>query len=117
MAGTMAAITQPIALCAYVISAVFGLLARKWNSQGNRPRDRQLFYLAATLSLVALGGGLLLAWHQLPKPTLSTTPGPVVQSSSGDQSPNVNSSGSGEVTVQSGTAPAPPPEKPKENKK
>jgi hypothetical protein len=117
MAGTIATITQPIALCAYVISAVFGLLAKKWNSRSDRPRDRQLFYLAVTLSVAALGGGLLLAWHQLSKPALSTAPGPVVQSSSGEQSPNVNSSGSGAVTFQSGTAPAPPPEKPEEKKK
>jgi hypothetical protein len=117
MAGTIAAIANPYALCAFVISAVLGLLAKKWNSKSDRPRDRQLFYLALSFSAVALLGGLFLAWHQLAKPAQPTPSGPVVQSSSGDKSPNVNSSGSGAVTVQTGTAPAPPPAKPEEKKK
>jgi len=117
MTGTVAAITSPIALCAYVISATFGLLAKKWNSKSDKPRDKQLFYLAAALSVVALSGGLFLAWHQLPKPAPPPPPCRVVQSSSGNQSPNVNSCGSGTVTVQSGAAPAPPLAQSEEKKK
>lgn len=117
MSNTVATITNPIALCAYVISAVFGLLTLKWNPKSDKPRDRQLFYLAVTLSVIALVGGILLAWHQLPKPTPQAESVPVLQNSSGNQSPNVYSSGSGAVTVQSGTAAAPPPEKPEGKKK
>lgn len=117
MAGTIATMTSPIALCAYVISAVFGLLARTWKSKNDGPRDRRLFYLAATLSVLALSGGLFLAWHQLAKPAPTTPSGTFTQSSSGDQSPNVNSSGSGAVTVQSGPAPAAKPGNPEGKKK
>ncbi len=109
MATPIAAITNPIALCAYVVCAVFGLLARHWNSRGDRPRDRRLFYLAAFLAVGALAGGLSLAWHQTAKPPQPGPPaGPVVQQSSGDQSPNINSSGSGAVSVQIGNPPPPP---------
>lgn len=121
--GTMtipiATITNPIALCAYVLCAVFGLLARHWNAPGTRPQDRkqsrQLFYLAAFLSIAALAGGLSLAWHQTAKPPQPTAPtAPVLQQSTGDQSPNINSSGSGTVSVQIGNAPPakPDPAKP-----
>jgi hypothetical protein len=103
MGSIVATITDPIALCAYVVAAIFGLLTLKWNPKSDRSRERQLFYFAVAISFVALFGGLFLAWHKSPAPT-PTTPGPVVQSSSGNQSPNVNSSGSGSITVQSGTA-------------
>jgi hypothetical protein len=117
MSTTIAAITHPIALCAYVISVVFGLLAKKWNSKSNKPGDRYLFYLAAFLSVATVAGGLLLAWHQLPKPAPLIPSNPVVQNSSGDQSPNVNSSGSGSVSVQIGSAPPQASAKPAEKKK
>ena len=117
MAPIVANITSPISLCAYVVSLVFGLLARNWNSTSERPRDRWLRYFAATLSVAAVAGGLVLAWNQQAIPTESTPSVAVKQSSSGNQSPNVVSSGSGAVTVQSGATPAPPPAKSDSKKK
>jgi hypothetical protein len=124
MRGTAAVITHPIALCAYVVALVFGLIARKWNSRSRRKRDQQLFYLAVSLSVVALVGGLFLAWSQLPKPvsepTARATPEKAInqsQTSLGDQSPNVSSSGNGSVTVQIGPPTANQPTKPEVKKK
>ena len=124
-----AILTHPVALCAYVLSLVFGLLARRWD-HGNRKQDRQLFYVAVALSVTALVGGLLLAWQQatmpdpnatrrsgqnptaLPATTLVSPPEAVkapptgnrettTQNSKGDQSPNVNGT-SGNVTIEFG---------------
>jgi hypothetical protein len=114
---TVSAITHPISLCAYVIAAVFGVLAKHWDSSSDRPRDRQLFYLAVTLSVVALGGGLFLGWKQIPSKSIGSVSVPITQTSFGDQSPNINSSGSGSVSVQNGPAPAQTPVKPQEKKK
>jgi hypothetical protein len=103
----VANITNPIALCAYVVAAVFGLLAKRWNSRSKKPHDRHLFYLAASVAVLALAGGLFLAWWQSPRPQPPPQPAPVVQSSSGDQSPNIQSSGNGSVTVEYGDKPKP----------
>jgi hypothetical protein len=120
-----AIITHPIALCAYVISLVFALLAKKWNSKSRTKQDRQLFYLASFLCVAALAGGLFLAWQQIPKsqpeqPKQASGPpaaGTDIQTSFGANSPNVKSSGSGAVTVQVGAAPTPPPAKADKKKK
>jgi hypothetical protein len=117
MVTSTAVITHPIALCAYVISAVFVLLTKKWNPKSDKPRDRQLFYLAATVAIVALVGGLSLAWQQIQRKSRLAVPIPVNQTSFGDQSPNVNSSGSGSVTVQTGNTSPPSSAKPEEKKK
>jgi hypothetical protein len=123
MADATAIITHPISLCAYVLSAVIGLLARKWNSKSRRRRDRQLFYFAASLAVIALAGGLLLAWRQIERgPTLSHRAEgdqgrngvSTTQNSQGPQSPNVN--GSGNVTIQYGTG-APGAERAREKNK
>lgn len=114
MVNIVATITDPIALCAYVVAAVFGLLTLKWNPKSDRPRDRQLFYFAVTVSFVALFGGLFLAWRKSSATT--PTPSPVVQSSSGSLSPNVNSSGSGTVIVQGGTESTAPKQVPEKKK-
>lgn len=102
MSMSVSTITDPIALCAYVVAAVFGLLAKKWSNKNKRPQDRQLFYLAASVAVLALAGGLFLAWQRIPRPQPAPQSAPVVQSSSGSQSPNIQSSGSGAVTVQYG---------------
>ena len=106
MSPATAVITHPISLCAYVISVICGLLARKWNSRSRRKRDRQLFYLASSLCVVALVGGLFIAWQRIPKtqadqPNQTRGPSAVtgVQTSSGKNSPNVISAGSGSVTL------------------
>jgi hypothetical protein len=108
MTGTVSAITNPISLCAYVVSVVFALLAAKWKPKGDGPDTRRLFYLGVFVAFFALTGGLFLAWRQLPKPAPTAPSGPVTQQSNGDQSPNVVSTGNGAVTVQNGTQSAPP---------
>jgi hypothetical protein len=126
MAGPVGLITHPIALCAYVLSLVFGLLARMWNSKGNKNFNRQLFRLAVFVSVTALVGGLALAWYQSAhspsstaeppaknavnaSPAGTTTPPPSVsQSTSGPNSHNVQNSGTGTVTIQYGNPPNPP---------
>jgi len=118
MSASVATITHPIALCAYVVAVVFGLLAKRWNSRSRRPQDRQLFYLAASVAILALAGGLFLAWRQSSRLRPAPQPAPVVQSSSGSQSPNIQSSGNGSVTVHYGDTPQPKQQqtKPAENK-
>src|ERR1700690_1586559 len=98
----IAAITNPISLCAYVFSVVFGLLAKRWSAKSERPRDLWLRRLAGFLAITLVAGGLFLAWRQQSGSARQTPATTVVQSSSGNQSPNINSSGSGPVTVTSG---------------
>jgi len=98
-----ATLTNPYALCGYAISAVFVLLAKKWNPKSETPRVRQLFYFAISMAAAALFGGLFLAWHQLSTSSSTAPPCNVTQSSSGNRNPNINSCGSGTVTVQNGT--------------
>jgi hypothetical protein len=93
MASPVNAITHPIALVAYVLSLVSGLLAKRWASRRKTPQDALVFYLFGGLCALALGGGLLLAWQQTRK---SDTP-LCEQESSGSQSPNV--CGSGDVKI------------------
>ena len=134
MAMPAGLITHPIALCAYVLALVFGLLAKKWNSSGRDVLDRQLFRLAVFVSVTALTGGLILAWHQtertsasvtepaiksaaLDRPNPGGTTAPVgPQSTTGTNSSNVQNNGSGSVTVQYGNALNPPPAPPEEKK-
>ncbi len=137
MAMPAGLITHPIALCAYVLALVFGLLAKKWNSRNSSGRyglDRQLFRLAVFVSVTALAGGLILAWHQTERTSASVTEpeiksaatgGPNAggtaapvgpQSTTGTNSSNVQNSGSGSVTVQYGNALNPPPVPPEEKK-
>jgi hypothetical protein len=108
MTSTTSLITSPIALCAYVLSLVFGLLAKMWKSKHDKGFDRPLFRLAVFLSVTALVGGLTLAWYQTPRaaapsaspPQAGTAAIPNDQTSYGCQAPNVqNSSG---VTIQYG---------------
>jgi glucan phosphoethanolaminetransferase (alkaline phosphatase superfamily) len=136
MAGAAGLITHPIALCAYVLSLVFGLLARMWSSKGRKSFHRQLFHLAVFVSVTALVGGLILAWYQTarapssasePAAKNASTSNPtgsgatsvpaVSQTSSGPNSSNVQNSGSGSVTVQYGSSnPQNPPAKQPEKK-
>jgi len=134
MSGAAGMITHPIALCAYVLSLVFGLLAKMWNRKGSKSFNRQLFRLAVFVSVTALVGGLVLAWYQTAHTTTSaaeaagknsspngsagagTALPAVSQSTTGPSSPNVQNSGSGSVTVQYGEAPK-PAAKPAEKKK
>ncbi len=113
MKTAIAVITQPLALCALVVSSAFASMA-KWSPRARNSQTQ--FYLMWSLAAVALIGGLFLAWQQLPKQTVEQSVKDVIQTSIGDQSPNVNSSGSGSVTVQVGTPAAHPP-KPEEKKK
>lgn len=127
MAGGAGLITHPIALCAYVLSLVFGLLAKMWNSKAGRNVNRQLFRLAIFVSVTALVGGLVLAWYQTsrspssaaeqtvknpsagsPAGTPSQQPS-VTQTTSKENSPNANNSGSGTISIQYGNPPNPPP--------
>jgi hypothetical protein len=93
-------ITHPIALCAYIVSLAFATIAKK--------SGKRFFYLTAFISVVALIGGLFLAWQQInrtsspvPVTTTNTTPSldreqspaakpPASQVSGGEQSPNVS---------------------------
>jgi hypothetical protein len=108
LATDITAITNPISLCAFVFSAVITLLAHKWDSKHKTAQTRQLFFLTASLSILIVAGALLLALHQS---HTSATPGAsstVEQRSHGDQSPNIDSSGTGSVSVQIGNAPPQP---------
>jgi H+/Cl- antiporter ClcA len=106
MSGSATIITHPIALCSYVLSLVFGLLAKRWKARNQREEDRNLFRLAASLAAVALIGGLFLAWRQeAPKSAPAGAPAAQIQISNGGQSPNV--SGAKDVTINYGnSAPA-----------
>ncbi|HXY16081.1 MAG TPA: hypothetical protein VEI26_16420 [Terriglobales bacterium] len=128
MTGAAGLITHPIALCAYVLSLVFGLLAKMWNSKAGKNFNRQLFRLAIFVSVTALVGGLALAWYQTsrtpssvaepaakssapgssPAGTAASQPS-VTQTTSGIQAPNAQNSGSGTINVQYGNPPNPPP--------
>lgn len=116
MASLIAAITQPIQLCAFALFVVTSLLAKSWKSKIDTQSGRRLFYIFIILAVTAFSGGLFMTWRQLEKPAINSSSGSVVQSSSGDNSPNVNSSGSGAVTVQSGKPETNPPSKPSEKK-
>ena len=105
-------ITHPISLCAYVLLLAFGVVVKK--------KHNRFFYLAASLSVVALVGGLFLAWQQTnksPSSSMSRTlenkkvESPSVadkknatvepttnQTSSGNQSPNISGT-KGDVNV------------------
>jgi hypothetical protein len=136
MAGAAGLITHPIALCAYVLSLVFGLLAKMWSSKGRKTFHRQLFRLAVFVSVTALVGGLILAWYQTARAP-SSAPEPAMknaassnpagsgvisvpaasQTSSGPNSSNIQNGGSGSVTVQYGSSNPPnPPAKQPEKK-
>jgi hypothetical protein len=99
MTSSIATITNPISLCAYVLFVVFYFLAKKWKVESDKPHHRRLFQLMATLAVVSLAGGLFLAWRQQSNSAPWTTVTTVVQSSDGNQNANINSSGSGPVTV------------------
>ena len=43
MAVDVGFITHPIALCSYVLSLVFGLLAKRWKAKSERESDKNLF--------------------------------------------------------------------------
>jgi hypothetical protein len=109
-------ITNPISLCAYVLFLVSSLLAKKWKVESDKPYHRQLFHFFASLAVVTLAVGLVLAWRQQSNAAYQTPASSVTQSSSGNQSPNINSSGSGPVTVQIGPA-QPPSAAPADGKK
>jgi hypothetical protein len=101
METATAVITHPISLCAYVLALAFGLVAKK--------KGARFFYLAASLSVVALLGGLFVAWQQITKTSehsqrpaaVGKTPQSVqrkdclaagsttTQTSKGSQSPNI----------------------------
>jgi energy-coupling factor transporter transmembrane protein EcfT len=111
MATLIAAVSQPIQLLAFTLLIVAGLLRKFWKSKiGTR-----LFYIFLFMAITTFLCGLYMTWQQFEKPAIHSSPGSVVQSSSGDNSPNVNSSGSGSVTVQSGNnetnSPSKPPKK------
>jgi hypothetical protein len=55
-------VTHPIALCAYVVSAVCWLAYKKWKPESRARGHRLLFYLTASVSAAALVGGLCLAY-------------------------------------------------------
>jgi hypothetical protein len=59
----IAHITDPIALCAYVLFLIFGLMGRTW--AGRTKKDRRLFAVGATLACIVVLGGLLLAWREI----------------------------------------------------
>jgi hypothetical protein len=64
LAQTTAIFSHPVALCAYVVFAAFGLLAKKWGAKPHQ-RANLLFYLAATLAIGALAGGLVISWKEV----------------------------------------------------
>jgi hypothetical protein len=98
MTSSSAVITHPIALCAYVLFLVFGLLAKRWSASSHRRDDRALFWLAAGLGVLALAGGLTLAWRQTatPQGTASAAGAsgrPSTQTTSGNNSAIISGSG------------------------
>ena len=114
METAIAVITHPISLCAYVLSLAFGLVAKK--------KKAHFFYFAASLSVVALIGGLVLAWQQIDKnseqgaikncvPAGSTT----TQTSKGAQSPNISQT-CGDVNLKYETPSVPPTTEPEKAK-
>jgi hypothetical protein len=100
-----ATIKDPIALCAYALSLVFGLLARNWKSRSELPRDRKLFSLAVVLAIVSTIGGLTLAWLKTKPKIDSTAGGPITveQESCGDNASNNATIGGGTITNQTNT--------------
>ena len=118
MTAGVGMITHPIALCAYVLALVFGLLAKMLNARRDKALDRQLFRLAVFVSVTALLGGLFLAWYQTarggsgdavspaaasPRPAGTSPPSvTATQTSTGANSPNIQNTGGGSVTVQTG---------------
>jgi len=68
MSISVSAITDPIALCAYVAALVFGMSAKRWNSKSKQPRARRLFYLAASVAVLAPAGGMFPARQRSPRP-------------------------------------------------
>lgn len=116
MASLITAITQPIQLCAFALFVVASLLAKSWKSKIDTQSGKRLFYIFIILGVTAFSGGLYMTWRQMEKTTILPSSGSVVQSSSGDNSPNVNSSGNGAVTVQIGKPETNPPSKPPEKK-
>lgn len=116
MSSLIAAITHPIQLCAFVLFLVASLLAKSWKSKIDARSGRVLFCLFILLAIASFSGGLYMTWRQLEKTATNAPPSSVVQTSSGANSPNINSSGSGSVAVQSGNAGTNPPSKSSEKK-
>jgi|HubBroStandDraft_1064217.scaffolds.fasta_scaffold90099_1 hypothetical protein len=76
----------------------------------------QQFVITILVYVLALG---FCAWsvYLFVQPTTKPGSVPIIQNSTGDQSPNVISSGSGSVTVQRGTPATQPSAQPKERNK
>lgn len=104
MAASTTVITHPIALCSYVLSLVFGLLAKRLSARNQRASDQNLFRLSGCLAVIALVGGLFFAWNQTKTERMQPAASAVSsQVSHGAQSPNV--SGAKDVTITYGSAP------------
>jgi hypothetical protein len=101
-------LTHPLGLVGYVLSLLFGLLARV------KRRDERRWILPAALLAagIALAGGLGLAYRSVGNQSQVTTPTPpplqqhnenVEQRSSGANSPNVQGVQQGDVNISYGT--------------
>jgi hypothetical protein len=64
MADWTKVVTQPLGLTGFALFLVFGYLARAKSSD----ERRWLSPVAVAVAVVALGGGLVLAYLQMPKP-------------------------------------------------
>ncbi|MGA3262948.1 MAG: hypothetical protein ABSC47_02760 [Terracidiphilus sp.] len=87
----------------------------------NHPLVAVIIFLALTVFAIAkLADSVKTitdAWNRFSKPTSPASSSSVVQSSSGGQSPNINSSGGGPVTVEIKPAPSQHPANPPDKKK
>ena len=100
-------VTHPLGLAGFALFLVFGYLAR---AKQNAER-RWLSPAALALAVIALAGGLLIAYKQIPKPSpqpiqtiqiqppaKQQTSGNVQQTSTGEGSPNLQGV-QGDVTI------------------
>lgn len=98
-------VTQPLGLAGFALFLVFGYLARATKNDARR----WLSPAAVGLALIALAGGLLIAYKQIPEPTPTPTVqvsqptkqqtnSNVQQTSTGQGSPNVQGV-QGDVTI------------------
>lgn len=100
-------VTQPLGLAGFALFLAFGYLAKATKDDARR----WLSPAAVGLALIALVGGLLIAYRQVPQPAFQPTPtvhatqpskqqtnSNVIQQSTGPGSPNVQGV-QGDVTI------------------
>jgi hypothetical protein len=101
-----------ISLIVGLVTCVGAWLVVPGFRQWAHKRKRWMAFAAALLAV------LFIAWLERPEQAPGLSAGPDIQTSIGNNSPNIKSSGSGPVNVQIGTpATQQPPAKPKSEKR